>query len=443
LALIVIVAGAAACAPALAPAPVVTAPRHPEFIFPGSPPGLASGNLSLRLQRGWQFLQAGDTKASRREFQAVLRRNPRFYPADAGLAYVSLAEKDYADALARFDRALARNARYVPALVGRGDALAATGKADDARQAYELALAEDATLGDVRRRLEVIGFHSQQASLQAAREAAQAGRSAEAVAAYERAIASSPESAFLYRELADVERQQGKLDAALGHLKKAVTVDPSDARAWILIGQVHESRGEYADALAAYRKAEAIEPGEETAGHRARAASRAALSRLPQEYRDIPGTPSLTRGELAALVGVRLDSLVSGNARRDSVVVTDARSHWASAWIIAVVRAGVMEPFPNHTFMPRAVVRRIDLAHVVQRLLSLVAARQPALGRQWLGGRPRIADLPPGHLGYPAVAAAVTAGIMPLAEGSTFRPSRVVTGAEAIEVIGRLEVLAR
>ena len=36
----------------------------------------------------------------------------------------------------------------------------------------------------------------------------------EAEAAYERAIAASPESGFLYRELAAVEQQRGNLDEA-------------------------------------------------------------------------------------------------------------------------------------------------------------------------------------------------------------------------------------
>jgi len=38
--------------------------------------------LSLRQQRGWQFLQAGDVRGARREFNAALKVNPAFYPAD-------------------------------------------------------------------------------------------------------------------------------------------------------------------------------------------------------------------------------------------------------------------------------------------------------------------------------------------------------------------------
>ncbi len=89
----------ASCAPVLAPAPVVTAPRFPDFLFPAAPASLASTELSLRQQRGWQFLQAGDVRGARREFNAALKVNPAFYPADAGLAYASLAERDFPEAV--------------------------------------------------------------------------------------------------------------------------------------------------------------------------------------------------------------------------------------------------------------------------------------------------------------------------------------------------------
>lgn len=433
---------AAACAPALAPAPVVTTPRYPDFVFPSTPPSLATRELVLRQQRGWQFLQAGDLRAARAEFGAALRRNRGFFPADTGLAYASLAEKDYAAAIVRLEAVLTRAPQYVPALVGLGDALVGAGRLDEATGSFRAALALDASLSDVRRRLDVLALRSQQESLTQARQAAEAGRLDQAADAYRQAIASSPDSPFLYRELAAVERRRGRSAAALEHLKKAAAIDPSDSRALVQMGEILEEQGEFAAAADAYARAEAIEPGPDIAARLARARNGVAMAKLPEQYRAIPAAPQITRGDLAALVGVRLAPLLAGNARPDPVVVTDARSHWASPWIMAVVRAGVMEPFPNHTFQPRGLVRRLEMAQVITRLLALIGERHPALARDWALGRPRIADLPPTHLGYPAAATVVSAGVMPLLDGM-FRPSRPVSGAEAIDVMGRLEGLAR
>ncbi len=440
---IALTALAAACAPALAPAPVVTAPKYPDFVFPAAPAGVASGDLSLRQQRGWQFLQAGDVRGARREFGAALKTSPGFFPADAGLAYASLADRDYADAISRFDRVLLQAHSYVPALVGKGDALAGAGRVDAAVKSYREALAADPSLADVGRRLEVLAFRSQQAALSAARQAADAGRYDEAAAVYERAIAASPDSGLLYRELAAVEQKQGQSAKALEDLRKAVSLDSSDARSLVLTGEILEERGDFAGAADAYSKALAIEPAEETRARLTRARGRADLAKLPAEYQNIGNSEQITRGELAALVGVRLSALLQSSSRQDAVVVTDVRSHWAAPWIMATVRAGVMEPYPNHTFGPRSLVRRLELAEVASRVLALIEVRRPTLGRQWRAARPRIADLPASHLGYPAAAMAVGADVVPLLDGGFFRPTRVVSGSEALDVIHRLEVLAR
>jgi len=345
--------------------------------------------------------------------------------------------------VARFDRVLARSNRYVPALVGKGNSLAAAGRLDEAVRTFRDALAADPGLADVGRRLEVLAFRSQQAALAAARQAAEAGRYDEAAAIYDSAIAASPDSGLLYRELADVERQKGDTDKALEHLRRAVALEPTDAKSLLLIGEVLEERGDLAGAIDVYTKAAAIEPGEETRAHLARARGRVDLAKLPEEYKAIATSTQVTRGELAALVGIRLAALLQAAPRQDAVVITDVRSHWAAPWIMATVRAGVMEAYPNHSFGPRGVVRRLELAQVAGRILGLIELRRPVIGRQWRAARPRITDLPSSHLGYAAAAMAVGADVMSLLDGSSFKPTRVVAGSEALDVVQRLEELAR
>jgi hypothetical protein len=75
----------------------------------------------------------------------------------------------------------------------------------------------------------------------------------------------------------------------------------------------------------------------------------------------------------------------------------------------------------------------------VAHLLSRVGARAGA----WESARLKFSDLSPTHLAYPAASAAVASGVMKAGPDGAFQPSRPVSGAEAIDVIGRLEVLAR
>jgi hypothetical protein len=101
----------------------------------------------------------------------------------------------------------------------------------------------------------------------------------------------------------------------------------------------------------------------------------------------------------------------------------------------------MMEPFANHTFQPRAVVRRADFAQVVSRVLSRIAELKPGQ-ETWAAAALQFSDLPPGHLAYRAASAAVAAGVMRLQPDGSFQPSRPVGGAEAVEAIGRLQTLA-
>jgi tetratricopeptide (TPR) repeat protein len=373
----------------------------------------------------------------------VLQASAWFYPAEAALGYASLADENYPDAVVRFSRVLDRDASYVPALVGRGDALVGVGRLDEAVQDFQAALSANPSLADVHRRLDVVAFRREQQTLLAARAAAGAGRLDEAAAIYQRALARSPDSSLLYRELAGVERSQGRNDQALDHLRKAISLDPTDARALVQLGELLEARGDSGAAVDAYARASRIEPGDEVTARLAAAQGRASASRRPDQYEAIAKSVAVTRADLAALLGVRLGALLDSAPHRDGVVVTDVRGDWASAWVLAVVRAGVMDPYPNHAFVPGGAVVRLDLARMASRVLDLIEARRPGVTREWRSARPRIADLPPDHLGYPAAALVVAAGVMPLLDGSTFRPMRPVTGAEAIDIVTRLEGLAR
>lgn len=429
----------AACAPKAPPA-LTGAPKHPEFMFPVAPEG-TNPALSGRLDRGWQYLQLDDVRSAEREFAAALKQQAGFYPADAALAYLALARGNEGDALTRFERALAGDAAYVPALVGRGQTLLAMDRVGDALASFEAALAIDPSHTDLRGRVDVLRFRATQDLLARAKTAADGRRWDEARAVYLQAIAASPESAFLYRDLAAVERTAGDPAAALDHYRKAVELEPGDARSLAAIGGLLEAVDDVVGALSAYERSRAIELGAVPDSVLTRVRARAAWLKLPPQYRSIPDNPGVARGEIAALIGIRLEALVA-RAQTRQLVITDVRGHWAQPWITAVARAGIMDPLPNYEFQPDQRVRRGELALTVSRLLGLIGAAKPDLRTKWQATRVAVNDVPSSHLSFPNVSQAVAAGVMSLSAGN-FDLLRNVTGAEAIEIIGRLEALAR
>jgi tetratricopeptide (TPR) repeat protein len=433
---------AAACGPKTVPLPTVSSPRFPDFINPVVPQAFANSPAVGLQARGWTFLQAADLKNAEREFSSALKLTPAFYPAEIGLGYVALAAREPKSALAHFDRALDRQTAEPAALVGRGEANLALNREADALRAFEAAVSADPLLTDVARRVDVLKFRVLEQRLADARAAAAAGRTEDARRAYAGAIESSPGSAFLYRELAGVERQRGENASALAHFRTALDLDPSDAASLIGMGEILEAEGDFDAAAKTYADALALEPSNQLQAKIEAVRARADLARLPAEYRAIDNAPQVTRADLAALIGVRLASLLQSDLRIETEPITDIRADWAAPWILLVARAGVMEPFANHAFQPRMIVRRSDLAQAVERVLSRIAALRPAQARAWQAARVQFSDLAPTHLAYRAASAAVAAGVLTTVSDRAFQPARVVTGAEAVETIRRLEDLA-
>jgi tetratricopeptide (TPR) repeat protein len=430
---------ASACAPT-APPVTAGAPKHPDFVFPVVPEGTKPDQAS-RIDRGWKYLQFDDHRNAEREFAAALKQQPSFQPAETGMAYLALARGNERDAATRFDHALQSNAGYVPALIGKGQALLELDRDADALASFEAALAKDPSLTDLRSRVDVLKFRATQDMLGRAKAAADARRWDEAASIYRQAIAASPESGFLYRDLAAVEQRAGQSATALEHYQKAVEIDSSDARSMAGIAAILESQGDVIGALSQYEKARAIDPAEVPEAALARLRAAAALAKLPPEYRAIPTGAEVTRADIAALVGVRLESLIA-RAQPRQVIITDIRGHWAQPWIAPVVRAGVMDTLANYEFEPKRPVRRGELATTVSRLLSLIEAAKPDVAKKLAGARVTVNDVASTHLSYPAVSAAVASGVMSLVNGN-FELLRGVSGAEAMDIITRLEALAR
>jgi tetratricopeptide (TPR) repeat protein len=439
---LIVAVGFSACAPK---EPAVTAPpgapRYADFVFPAATDAHDPRVLSEH-QAAWQSIQAGDVRGAERRYNALLKREPGFFPAHAGLGYVALSRKDHDQALAHFDQALAIEAAYAPALAGKGQTYLAINQRDRALAAFDAALAADPGLASIRSTADVLRFQGLQGYVAGARQAAEAGRLSEARSAYTEAIKASPQSPFLYRELAIVERRDGQLPAARQRIETAIALDPNDARSFVVLADVLEAMGELDPALAALTSASALEPSdaltERIEGFRAKAF----FERMPPEYRAIEQATTVTRAQLAALIGVRLEGLVKRAPQRNTAVITDTRGNWAAPWIIPVARAGFMEVYSNHTFQPSATVRRGDLAFAVSQILNVIAAENPRLATTWRNARRRFPDLSPGHTRYSAAAFAVEAGIMQPLENGAFQVARPVAGAEAVAATDRLADLA-
>jgi tetratricopeptide (TPR) repeat protein len=392
-----------------------------------------------RQQLGWERLQAGDTRAATREFTELLRRSPEFYPAEAGLGFVALAERQYPQAVSRFAAAVAREARYSPALNGLVQANVALGNYDEAIAAMEKLTALDPKRD--RTQLDMLRFRQVQGLIENGRKARQAKRLDEAESILTRALTLSPESTIILRELAATEVALGQLSEAEAHARRAVQIDATDAESHATVAAVLEAQNRPQEAGAAYARAAALDDRWKSKADSLRPATNTAA--IPEGLRDIAASATVTRAQLAGLIGTRLNDLLTRAPKRAPEIVTDVQGHWAADWIVPVAQAGVMEVFSNHTFQPGTTVRRGELAQAMSQLVSLALAGRTAQLAQWQAARPAFPDVGTSNLYYRAAALAVSAGIMSADETGRFFPTRPATGSEAMAAISRIEQLAK
>lgn len=419
-------------------APIAGLPTYPSYPFPSIPLGFEDSAAALEHERAWLFLQANDLRAAEVGFTRALSGSPEFHPSTAGLGFVELSRGATEEAILRFEQALERAPTYVPALLGRGEAFIVADRVDEAIGSFEEAFAADPSLVSLLRRVEELRFAGLMVQVSQARAAGAAGRDEEALVAYERLIELSPESAFLYLELAEVERRQESIDSALRHLEEAVFLDPDAVSAWMMMAEIYLAGGDLDRSEQALLRADAVEPRDEIASALLEIEVRRREADRSAEFPEIEAVEALTRGQLATLVGVQFERLLEEASVGGAAIITDGRDYSGYAWLVAVVQARVMEGDANYRFEPERNVTRAEFADVLMRVYGLgkasVATDPPS-------SQVRFSDLAPSHLSFSTASEAVSLGLLFPRERNTFRPGGQVTGVDAIASIERLRLL--
>lgn len=192
-----------------------------------------------------------------------------------------------------------------------------------------------------------------------------------------------------------------------------------------------------------YHSANALPTTAAPTQRRRRPRRRREVVRLPPEYRQITSRRAVTRAEFAALLAVRLNTLLQRAARDRVVILTDTRGHWADRWIQLAARAEVMPAYPTHEFEPDRPMQRREVAEAVAAVLDLRARPYGSRTRRWRGRDPDFTDLDPTHASYEAAVRAVSVGVLEVRRDNRFRPTATMRGTEAVDVVRRLERLMR
>ena len=126
-------------------------------------------------------------------------------------------------------------------------------------------------------------------------------------------------------------------------------------------------------------------------------------------------------------------------ATTQMAAATDIGSHWAKNWIDDVVKIGVIDVFPDHTFRPDEKINRANYAVFLQNIMAAVT-HEEGLSTKYIGTQSRFPDVNPTHYAYNAICLAVDRGIMTAnTMDGAFGMSNPVSGADALLIIRELQ----
>ena len=351
-----------ACAPKVAPPPAPAGVlRYPDFVFPAPPARVGDARASGRA-RGRLEPPAGCRPAGRR-----VRLRPNWlqpatgFLSGSGRTRLCRARPRPAERRAGPLRpvAVAQAPRYGPALAGRAEALIAAGQREAARGRVRGGAGggrQPRRPSTPHRRAEARPAPGPDGRGEAGRRRRPLRRGPRCVCRGDRAVAGHrvPVPGPRLVELRRKKPAGGRTESREG----------PGARPWRHerrssgLGSVLEERGNLDDALStpgARVRAGPVGGPEDTprSAPRARADERASagIRRHPGAWHRSPA--ATWRRSSASGSGRSLAAAKS----RAAAVATDVRGHWASRWIVDVIRAGVMDVLPITPSSRRAVVR--------------------------------------------------------------------------------------
>lgn len=195
----------------------------------------SSSQLEKDLSTGQMHLQHERFQHAEAMFTRILEHEPQHPKALHGLAQVLIETKDYRKALPLLEQALASDSENAEIQVSAGRCYAALEKYTEAAKAYGHAF-------HLQPQQAVYGL-KQGKNLKKSKAWKEAEEILQSVAKLD------PYIEFVYTELADVLREQGKLEQALIMYMKAQTIHPGDRMAHAGAAMVYEQKNQLAHAI--------------------------------------------------------------------------------------------------------------------------------------------------------------------------------------------------
>jgi len=417
----------------------VTVTPPPPALYIENPTASFTASLPLderiAVEDAWNFLKQGRPDKAQKVILRLGEKSPFYY---AGLGYVSFLQDDPTSAEGYFQKAVQDQPNLAVAHLGLGQLYRKAGRDEPAYNAFLEVLKRDPENAFARREADNIRALLTDAYLSQAKSAAASGADDQAKPAYLRVLDFSPKLEEAHLALARIFAKEKNTQSALFHLRTATANDPKSKAVLDAYAQTLAQANQLGRALDAYERLLALDPQNKAVRDRVEALkTKLGVIELPSQYNGIAGLEAVAKEDVAALIAVKFREVIDDNPPKPPVIV-DITTSWASRFIVKVAGLEIMEVYSNHTFQPKKLMTRGELAEALVRLIGVLKKKGVKVVAQIPPERIRIADVPPEHLYYGPIIQSVSYQIIDLGPDRTFRPEQTMTGREIARILDLL-----
>ena len=410
-------------------------PQPPSFYIEDLPQSITTSmSLEQRIaaDEAWKNLKGGDNG---RAEKSLLRLGPHSPVYHLGLGFIHFQAQDLTAAESSFKEALKLSPGLIPAYLGLAQIDQAKGLEDRVFSDYMEVLKRDPDHSWVKPRFEALREKKTEDLLAEAKRAFAAGDAEAGKKGFLTALFYSPESVEAHLSLARIYKGEKNVPSAVLHYKAASAGDPKNkAVLREYAGALYETE-QFGRSLDVYEQLVELDPQDKDAKGRVEdLKNRLGIYELPSLYNDIPKSEAVTREDLAALIAVKFKEVLNAPDAKPPILV-DISTSWASKPILKVTALNILESYENHTFLPRKIVNRAELAETLVRLINILKNRGYKFSPQIAAEKVHISDVPQENYYFGPITQIVAYQIMDLTPQRTFQPDTVVRGQEAVRIL--------
>lgn len=394
----------------------------------------------ILIEEAWRSLKQGNGIKARKSLMRLDEQSPFYY---VGMGYAYFMMNDIALAEDFFKAAL----RYSPEMniihLGLGQIYHKTGRDDLAFAEFREVIKVEPEHIWVRAQYESIKNQKTQESLDTGKAYRDAGDMERGKQAFLRALYYSPENTDAHFALADIFQEEGNLESAIVHLGAASTNEPENSDILKNYAEVLFQANENKQSLEIYERLASADPENREYAQRIDVLkNRLGIFELPSQYGAIATSEAVSKEEIAALLAVKFKDILDETSRKPPIII-DIATSWADDFILQMTSLGLLDIYPNHTFRPKKIITRAEMAEILLRLVKHLQDRGYRFIQQIPPENIQISDVSADNYYYQPIIQIVSYDIMGLSADKTFEPDLPLSGRESIRlldiILGQIE----